>query len=308
MATLHRPQQQTPSGPSDSLTIGSTVLLDEETPDELIIEIKRVWAIVTYIGGARVAQDMGPSPADITWKGRLFAGNVAERFAALQSMENAAQLVPLTYLDQAFNVVIKTVRKVYEHRWQGGYEITVTIIEDVSGQYQVGSGPSAEQQVDALWQRALDTLEQLVQADPFETPGIQTEFTILFAALELAGMLSELTSGSLQNLVTLAGQAAGAAAAYIANHGGANGSSQLFLLASDLETSALLIAKNLQSGNAPNVVVIHGADQSDLFGLAAQAYGDASLAFALASINGLSSPLLASTKVYTLTLPTTLVA
>lgn len=178
-----------PSASSDTLTLGSVAFLDEEHPNDLSIELQRAWAIITYIGGSRIAQDLGPKPDPITWTGQLFAGEVAPRLAALAQMYKAAQKIPLTYLNYSFNVVITKFTPKMLHRWRAFYTVTVEIIDDTSGIYQSPTNtPNPEQQVDSISASAQSLLVQLVQQDSVGSGPVNSAFNALFAELELDGL------------------------------------------------------------------------------------------------------------------------
>lgn len=298
--------QQGAQQPSDTLIIGGTPFLDEEHPNDLALAFKRAWAITVNVGGSRVAQDLGPNPGDITWQGELFDANVQQRIAALTAMYAAGQQVLLTWLIYAFNVVIKDFTPTYNHRYRAGYKITIAIISDQSGQYTSSPPPSTDEQVDNLLSQAADLESQVQQQDPINTAALIAAFNALAAALELAGILSSLTGAELSNLIGLAQTAAGAAASYANSIGGTNGNSAQYLATMQLEAIGNLIAQNLQYGQSTRSVVVHGAASPDLFTIASQVYGDPSYAFPLAAANGLSSPLLSASKVYTIVLPASL--
>jgi hypothetical protein len=80
------------------------------------------------------------------------------------------------------------------------------------------------------------------------------------------------------------------------------GSTQQFVLSSQLLNYLTQIQRNLSQGQAPNIVIVHGGS-GDLFDIAAATYGDCTLAFGLAKYNGLISPLLSFGIDYTILLP-----
>jgi hypothetical protein len=82
-----------------------------------------------------------------------------------------------------------------------------------------------------------------------------------------------------------------------------NGNSEQFILASRLVNYILLLQRNLQQGQAPNVISVSGGATEDLFVIAATSYGDVNLGFALAQANGLITPILSSTVNYQIVLP-----
>lgn len=282
---------------SDVLTIGNVSFLDEECPSNLDFGLKKALAVFVNVGGSRTIQDMGPNPSDISWSGRLWANNVQPRLAALKALEVAGQPVSLTYLTQSYQVLIREFIPKYHHRWLAEYSITVTVLSDTSGQYAQRSPNGIGGQVNGVSQAAQKTVTGLSSLDSLGTASIQAAFAALFAAIAGAGELSQLTGAPLQTLITLAGQAYNAANDYA---GKQSPSTPQFIMASQLASYATIITKNLSQGQAPRVTIKQGGD---LFDTAAQFYGDISLGFALASANGLITPLLSSDEVYQIILP-----
>jgi hypothetical protein len=294
---------------SDTLTIGGIAFLDEEHPEDISFELAQAWSIHVNVGGSKTAQALGPNPSDVTWTGKLFAQNLQPRFASLKALEVAAQQVQLTYLDQSYTVVVKKFTPKYSHRYLGEYTITVGVIADTSGQYTQTSPPGIDDQVGNVEQAAQTSLNQLAVVDPNGAAALQASWDLLFAELGLSGPLAQLTGPALQNLISLAGGVYESAQTYLANLGtsSANTSTPQFIGASQLLAYASLISKNLQAGQAPNVMVVQGGSV-DLFDIASQVYSDPSLALPLANANGLITPVLSSGVTYTIVLPPSLQA
>ena len=299
------------AGPYDPLTIsgnGITVsFTDEESPEEFETALKRMQSVTTYIGGTRIGQDLGPDPESVTIKGQLWAGNVALRISQLFAMWGAGQTCTLSYLTNKYSILISNFKPKWLHRWKAAYELTFSIIADLAGQYNQTPPQGVDQQVDQISQQTAATLNQIVATDPIGTTAILAAFNVLFAALEAIGLIQDLLSGDLQQLINYADAAGSAAGVYANGIGGSNGNSPQYLLALQAQSGAQLISKNLKNGNAPNVIRVNGGSTPDLFALAsaltASSGGDPDFAFAIAAANGLTSPLLSATQVYDLRIP-----
>src|ERR1700677_1932908 len=299
------------SGPYDPLTItgnGVTVAFtDEESPEEFETALKRMQSITTYIGGTRIAQDMGPDPNPITIKGQLFAGNVALRVGQLFALWGAGQTCTLSYLTNKYSILIKSFKPKWLHRWRCEYELIVSILADLAGQYNQTPPQGVDQQVDMISQQTADYVNGLIAKDAGGTVALNAAFTLLFATLEAIGLIQDLASGDLQQLVNYADAAALSAGTYAQSIGGANGNSAQYLLALQAQTGAQLISKNLQKGSAPTVIRVNGGTTPDLFALAssltASTGGIPYFAFSIAAANGLTSPLLSASQVYDLRIP-----
>jgi hypothetical protein len=288
---------------SDTLTIGTVAFLDEEHPSELDFTQPEALSIQQNIGGSRTIQDLGPNPKDVTWSGQLFDQNMKPRFAALNAMRAAAVPVSLTYLDQAFLVVVRSITKKYAHRWRGGYEITVSILQDLTSNSSTATPPSTDSQVNGLTQAAIQEIANLVALDSTGTVAIVAAFNALFTAIEVAGLISGLTNGASQTLITLANAATTAAQNYFDTLN-PNSTSPQYVQASNLASYSSLISQNIQRGQTSRTLVVHGP--ADLCMIASQYYGDPSLGPALALANGIVGVNLSQSQVYTIALPPTL--
>lgn len=304
------PQQAT-AGPNNPLTIsgnGITVAFtDEESPEEFETALKRMQSVTTYIGGSRIAQDMGPDPDPVTIKGALWAGNVALRVSQLFALWGSGQTCTLSYLTNKYSILIKSFKPKWLHRWRCEYELIFSILADLAGQYNQTTPQGVDQQVDMISAQTAATVNNLIANDAGGTVALNAAFTALFAELEIIGLIQDLASGDLQNLINIADAAALSAGNYANSIGGTNGNSSQYLLALQAQTGAQLISKNLQNGSAPNVIRVNGGSTPDLFALAsaltAKTGGSPDFAFAIAAANGLISPLLSATQVYDLRIP-----
>jgi hypothetical protein len=288
-----------PISTSDSLIIGPVTFLDEETPNDLVIKLKQALATTVNIGGSKVSQSLGVVPDPVTWSGELFDQNVQNRIAQLNALMASGQQVSMAYLDQAYLVVVTEFEPKWLHRWRAQYTITVEIIQPVSGQYNTTVPASIQQQIDGCSTACQTLINQMAAQDSIGTAGIVAAFNVLFAAIEAAGLLSQLTGPALTALNQLVSAGIDAAEAYL-NTFGPNGNSQQFFWANQLVNYSQLLGRNLQSGQSPQVSIQQGGD---LFSLATKIYGDPTQAFALAAANGLVSPIIPSAQSVTVVLP-----
>lgn len=89
-------------------------------------------AVHQLIGGKRVVDSMGKSTADIRFSG-LFQGVTSlDRVKYVDGLKNAGLPVTFTYLDYRYKVVIKNFTWVYRAVYKISYQITLTVVEDLT--------------------------------------------------------------------------------------------------------------------------------------------------------------------------------
>lgn len=291
---------------SPLLQIGNLAFAISEHPSKLTFGGTQKLATHDLIGGGRVAQTLGDVLKDVTWSGNLwgtqgtFTDQVRSRIRALDQMRASGAEQRLKYLGERYDVVVTEFEGTYYHRYSGEYTITVKPIRDASGRYSKAQIASVDAQTTALTQQAQQQVQALLFGDPTGaaplTPAVASAAQAVASVSPIAANAGQSTSAGA--ITTITG-AISQAQSYLATAAPLVGSAQV-VQASSLVSSLQLILSNVRGGQAPSTISVIGGSLSQL---AAQYYGDPTLARALGAANGIIGLVLPPNKRTTLVLP-----
>lgn len=121
------------NGVGDSLLIlGDIVFSYVEIPGQFNFGGQQLIKVHQLIGGARVVDALGRSDADITFGALFFGENAAERARAVDFMRMAGKEVELIFGEFVYLVIIKEFNPVFERYYQVRYDITLTVINNLT--------------------------------------------------------------------------------------------------------------------------------------------------------------------------------
>jgi hypothetical protein len=112
------------------VNIGGVQLYDFEIPDVIRWGTKQVTKEFTYPGGQNLIQAMGPTREPISWSGQFFSGlgsDATDRARLLDGICSAGALVPVSWGDMHFDVLVTRFVADYKHQWQGHYSIEMLV-------------------------------------------------------------------------------------------------------------------------------------------------------------------------------------
>jgi len=115
---------------------------------------------------------------------------------------------------------------------------------------------------------------------------VGTALSNLGTALDLAGPIASASGVTATNALTAIDAAITATNAYIASLP-KNVNTATFVESQNILSNLIVVKANFSSGQSPTSIIVYGGS---LFDIAAQYYGDASLAIALMNANNLISP------------------
>lgn len=294
-SNLYTPPASAPSlnatqnGTPGALTVGGIVFDDDEHPTQLPLGVTQALSKKITIGGGKVVQALGTIHKDITWTGKLYDARAQPKVASLLSLADSGQQVALTVLGvYGYNVVVEDFTATLLYEWEYDYSITVTVISSISGLTGASTPVTVDTQVQALLTQAQLTAAQLVAQD---NNAANAQESLAQVAAELAALRS-VAGGAAQNgslLTTIAAALTSAQMYSVGAQAYANGGAQT------LVNLLTLIQRNVQVGQSQTSIASAGANWAEL---AAQFYGDASLAPTLAAANGSASAIRLSTGVF----------
>jgi hypothetical protein len=283
---------------SDPLTIGSITFTSLECPEKPPIGgVEDKAPAVELVGGGRAVYSVGAQPQDIEWSGRFLQPNAWQKVAALRALAVAGTEVLLSWLtEQWYGKVVKLIPKPRYANYVD-YELTFRITRDGNGALTATAPTSVDSQVSALTASANSQNTAIASLDPTGSQSFQQPLATMVAVLGSAGPIAQLTGANLANVQS----AIAAALLAVQTYAGATSDAQpQYVATQQLLASLSLIATFVDEGQGQNVLTVQGAT---LFDVAAQVYGDASLAFDLAQANGLPSPFTSTASPTTLVLP-----
>lgn len=287
---------------SRPLILGAIIFSTEECPEDFPIGALRQMIVErTLPGGTRIINKFGPSPDPVAWGGKFWAANVQTRVSQLQLYCASGQTVLLAWGVEKYNVIVTHFVPHYHHGWYTGYEIEVTVVSDANGAFTIASGVSIDQQVQGLQTMMFNQNNIVFQLDPSGAAVFQPNVLQVQQAIQDAGPLATASPTAIQNINTQLNAALGLINTYAGQlQELAPGKVPQLAATLQLASAITAIGDTANRGQQPNSQIVQGGD---LFGIAAQNYGDPTLAFQLASVNGLLSPWLTSARQTTITLP-----
>lgn len=116
----------------DFLTLGEVTFQNTEIPSEINFGGSQSISVKQLVGGQRIIDAMGRSDDDITWSGLFFGPTALFRAQFLDGMRVQGAQLRLTWSRFNYIVVIKEFRASFQRYYQIPYQITVTVIQDLN--------------------------------------------------------------------------------------------------------------------------------------------------------------------------------
>jgi len=304
------------------LVLGDFEFLDFEVPERIAIPGRQKTVLHQMVGGKRVIDVLGVEYDPLTWSGVITGSQSGDRVKALERMRDAGEALTLTLDEYSFTVVITSFIPVYEFIYRRPYSIEVAIVANnasplkvdaLTGALQgllnsdIGQALGLSETIDvASVTNAVTTVQSAVkQVTDFAhatVEEVQSVVRPIIAAQTLVQQQITQLESAANDITTLGGLVPGNPISKTVSNllSQADQSTRIPALYS-LQNVLGRLNKNVSSGQTADGVRTVTLSGGNLYQVASDQYGDASLWSSIASVNGLSDPQL--TGINTLTIP-----
>lgn len=290
------------------VNLGGIILQDLEVPEVIPWGGDQALVVQKQIGGARTIDAMGRDDAPIEWEGVFLYANAFDRAQALNTLRIAGEQQTLTWGQLNFTVAIKTFVADFRNLYHIPYRITLEVVQDNA----TPTTPVDTVDIDDQMSSDLTTANSLTTTVNDSTlSGLMGTVNTAMGAVSTFANASQAVIASVVQPIAAAqtrvsalfGQAV-ATTQNIATVGGIlpstplaqNVNSLAAQVAAFTQGPTLLSLQSVLGRMASNATSI-GTNTTtltvagtDLRGLAASRYGDATSWTAIANANGLSDP------------------
>ncbi|KJV49668.1 hypothetical protein VH86_04080 [Pantoea sp. BL1] len=304
------------------LVLGDFEFLDFEVPERLALPGRQKTVLHQMVGGKRVIDVLGVEYDPLTWSGVITGSESGDRVKALERMRDAGEKLTLTLDDYRFTVVITSFAPVYEFIYRRPYSIEVAIVANNASPLKVDALTGALQGLldsdigQALGLSDIIDVSTVTSAVTTVQSAVKevTDFAhatveqvqavvrpIIAAQTIVQQQISQLESAASQ-ITTLGGLVPGNPISTTVSNllSQADQSTRIPALYSLQNVLGRLI-KNVNSGQTADGVRTVTLSGGNLYQVASDQYGDASLWSSIASANDLTDPQLSG--INTLTIP-----
>lgn len=304
------------------LVLGDFEFLDFEVPERIALPGRQKTVMHQMVGGKRVIDVVGVEYDPLTWSGVITGSESGDRVKALERMRDAGEQLTLTLDDYSFTVVIASFTPVYEFIYRRPYSIEVAIVANNASPLKVDALTGALQGIldsdigQALGLSDIIDLSTVTSAVTTVQSAVKevTDFAhatveqvqavvrpIIAAQTIVQQQLNQLESAASQ-ITTLGGLVPGNPISTTVSNllSQADQSTRIPALYS-LQNVLGRLNKNVSSGQTADGVRTVTQSGGNLYQVASDQYGDASLWSSIASANDLTDPQLSG--INTLTIP-----
>jgi len=305
------------------LMLGDFEFMEFEVPEQVVIHGRQKTVQHQMIGGHRIIDVLGTEYEPLTWSGTITGSQAGERVSALERMRDAGHPVLLTLDDYRFTVVITAFSPVYAFVWRRPYSIEVAIVRNEGTPAKVDALTGALRElidsdlgralglasiinVDAVTQAIRNLHQAVKKVTDFAhatVAQIQSVVRPLIAARNIIQHELALLEAATLEITSLGGLVPGNPISKTVSN---------LLLQSDhatripalyhLQNVLGRLNKNVNSGQAANGVRAVTLSGGNMYKVASEQYGDASLWTSIADANDLADPQLSG--IHTLKIPT----
>lgn len=304
------------------VVLGDFEFLDFEVPERIAIPGRQKTVLHQMIGGKRTVDVLGIEYDPLSWSGIITGSQSGDRVSALERMRDAGEQLTLTLDNYSFTVVITSFTPVYEFIYRRPFTIEVAIVSNNASPLKVDALTGALQGlIDS------DIGKSLGLADIIDVDSVTSAVTTVKSAVKEVTDFAHATVEQVQSVVRpivaaqviiqqQIGQLESAANDITTLGGLVPGnpiSKTISNLLSQADQSTKIPAlynlqsvlgrlnKNVNSGQTADGVRSVTLSGGNLYQVASDQYGDASLWSSIASANNLTDPQL--TGINTLTIP-----
>lgn len=112
------------------VSLGGYVFQDFEIPEEISFGGDQKLKVHEMVGGQRTVDAMGPSPGDISWRGRFRGPGAIGNAQSINAMRIAGAAVPLMWLGIYYSVTIERFEAKTEKFYEVPYTIKLIVVDD----------------------------------------------------------------------------------------------------------------------------------------------------------------------------------
>lgn len=295
------------SQPDTKLTLGDFTFIGTEVPGSIPMGGGQVLAVHDFIGGERTVDAMGSQDAPIEWSGIMLGMGALDRVRYLDRLRKEGAQVVLTWSEMAYLVVVDRFTSEQIEPFRFSYRMSCVVVKDYTTPVrQIAPGfdqaiADDSKQAKALGNEigdgplstALASLDGAIKAvSTFASATTAQINSVLAPIAAVQGRVSDLLAAvgnTTQSVTTLGG--------ILPNNPVAKSAAGLLQQATAFQQHPMLV--NLQSvigrmngnvGRAAGGSRVVTSASPNLFQVAANEYGDATLWTAIAKANGLTDP------------------
>lgn len=304
------------------LVLDDFEFMDFEVPERIAISGRQKTVQHQLIGGRRVIDVLGTEYEPLTWSGIITGSQAGERVGALERMRDAGHPVLLTLDDYRFTVVITSFSPVYEYVWRRPYTIEVAVVKNegapnkgdvLTGALRVlidsdlgrALGLSKIINIDAVTETVQHLHQVVKQVSDFAHATVEQAQAVvrpLIAARNIIHHELALLEAAARDITSLGGLVPG-------NPVSRTVSNLLLQLDHATRIPALYhlqdvlgrLHKNVKAGQSAAGIKAVTLSGGNLYQVASEQYGDASLWTSVADANDLADPQLSG--IHTLKIP-----
>ncbi|CAX60696.1 hypothetical protein ABEI05_05335 [Erwinia billingiae] len=304
------------------VVLGDFEFLDFEVPERIAIPGRQKTVLHQMIGGKRTIDVLGIEYDPLSWSGIITGSQSGDRVSALERMRDAGEQLTLTLDNYSFTVVITSFTPVYEFIYRRPFTIEVAIVSNNASPLKVDALTGAlEGLIDSDIGKSLG-LAEIIDVDSVTSAvtTVQsavkevTDFAhatveqvqsvvrpIVAAQVIIQQQIGQLESAA-NDITTLGGLVPGnPISKTISNLLSQADQSMKIPALYNLQSVLGRLNKNVDSGQTADGVRSVTLSGGNLYQVASDQYGDASLWSSIASANNLTDPQL--TGINTLTIP-----
>lgn len=308
------------------LTLGAVTFANYEIPPVINFGGAQSLSVKKLVGGQRIIDAMGRDDDAISWSGRFRGSTGLFRARYLDQMRVTGAAIPLFYSQFNYTVVIREFKADFQRFYEVPYTITVEVIIDNTKPLSTLFPVSYNDAIDNMLAEAEDL------ATAIENPSVSSATAILAETLNAIPNISNASANEINSVSQDITNVTNATQSVISST-----SSAVFGIADTLSLSQALPTLSGSVSDLPNdqlatalfqlsycyemvnlmtnmqtnvdliaqgangaIITVNGAN---LFQLAAQYYGDATLWTAIANANNLTDTVIQPGTVLTITIP-----
>jgi len=305
------------------LILGEFEFVEFEVPERVVIAGRQKTVHHQMIGGKRIIDVLGTEYEPLTWSGIITGTQAGERVRNLERMRDAGHPIVLTLDDYRFTVLITAFSPVYEFVWRRPYSIEVAIVSNGATPDKVDALTGALRglidsdlghtlrltsiiKIEAVTQAVQDLHQAVKQVTDFThatVEQLQAVIRPLIAARNIIQRELALLEAAAGEITSLGGLVPGNSVSTTVSN---------LLMQSEHTTRipALYrlqevlgrLNKNVNSGQMSGGVRAVTLSGGNLYRVASEQYGDASLWTSIADASDLADPQLSG--IHTLKIPT----
>lgn len=304
------------------LMLGEFEFMEFEVPQRIVIAGRQKMVQHQLIGGQRIIDVLGTEYEPLTWSGIITGSQAGERVSVLERMRDAGHPVVLTLDDYRFTVVITAFSPVYEFAWRRPYTIEVAVVRNEGVADKVDALTGALQglinsdlgralglskiiNIDAVTETVQHVHQAVKQVSDFAhatVEQVQAVVRLLIAARNIIQHELAVLESAAREITTLGGLIPGHPVSRTVTN-----------LLNQLEHATRIPAlyhlqdvlgrlnKNIHTGQTADGVRAVTLSGGNLYQVASEQYGDASMWTSIAAANELTDPQLSG--IQTLTIP-----